>query len=121
APGSMSIMFRRCSLIGNEGASRTVLLGDGALPALILTLSGLPAKQNAVIRRGRMHCSRRAAPEIVDGFDQRVQQPALEAENHQQRHENRRKQNSALDLSHAAFNLSHSPYRRLCSSTTVSG
>src|ERR1039458_7817902 len=72
----------------------------------VLSFPGPPAKQSAVIRRGRMHWSRRAAAEIVDGFDEGVQQPALEAESHQQRHENRRKENCAADLSHGVFKLS---------------
>src|SRR5207247_7224567 len=59
----------------------------------------------AVIRRRGMHCSRRAASEIVDGFDQRVEQLAVEKENHQQRRESEQ-QNIAVDLSHATFNLS---------------
>ena len=58
-----------------------------------------------------MHGGWRAAAETVEGCDQRIPQPALKAENHQQRHENRRKPNIALDLSHAAFNLSHSGSR----------
>jgi hypothetical protein len=54
---------------------------------LIFTFPVPPAKQSAVIRRGRMHRSRRATPEILDRFGKRVDQPAWGAENQQQQRE----------------------------------
>jgi hypothetical protein len=73
---------------------------------LVFNFSRSPSKQSAVIRRGRVHWSRRTTSEIVNFFNQRVQQRALAGENHQHHHENCRQQNVGVDRSHTAFNLS---------------
>jgi predicted RNase H-like HicB family nuclease len=53
--------------VGDLRALRFFVGRHGA--GLVLSFPGPPAKQSAVVRRGRMHCSRRAAAEIIDGFD----------------------------------------------------
>ena len=55
------------------GGEKTALRRSG----LILSFAGAPAQQRAVIRRRRVHGRRRAAAEIVEGFDQRLAQAAL--------------------------------------------